>query len=112
MTGRLATMGIRVCQLRVGHSLQRVDPTNHSRRLNQLHRLTNPIPYRCQYFGEKIHVDQNEKMVQFGVTHVCGVDGYSGKIVGFITMPIKNCVTIYEHLYRLEGIRLKLIINQ
>ncbi len=51
--------------------------------------------------GEKIHVDQNEKLVQFGVTCVCGIDGYSGKIIGFITMPIKDCVTIYEYFCRL-----------
>lgn len=42
------------------------------------------------YFGEKLHIDQNEKMVMFGVTHVCAVDGYSGKIVGFVSMPVKN----------------------
>ena len=100
MTGLLAAEGIRVCQLRVGRSLKRVDPENHSKRHRQLHRNTNPVPYRCEYFGEKIHVDQNEKITLFGVTHVCAVDGYSGKIVGLITMPIKNCVTVYEHLYK------------
>ena len=28
------------------------------------------------------------------------VDGYSRKGVGFITIPEKNAVAIYEHLYR------------
>uniref|UniRef100_A0A1X7SZW7 MULE transposase domain-containing protein n=1 Tax=Amphimedon queenslandica TaxID=400682 RepID=A0A1X7SZW7_AMPQE len=36
-----------------------------------------------------------------GVTHVCVVDGYSGKIVCFITMPVKNNVEIYTHLFRM-----------
>lgn len=48
----------------------------------------------------KVHIDQNEKLVMFGVTHVCAVDGYSGKIVGFATMARKNNALIYEHLYR------------
>ena len=51
-----------------------------------------------KYFGEKLHIDQNEKPVMFGVTHVCAVDGHNGRIVGFVTMPIKN-ITVYECLY-------------
>ena len=99
MTGLLASEGMRVCQLRVGQALQRVNPHHHHRRLTRAHRATNPISYRADYFGEKIHIDQNEKLVMFGVTHVCAVDGYSGKIVGFVSMPVKNNVVIYEHLY-------------
>jgi hypothetical protein len=38
--------------------------------------------------------------VMFGVTHICAVDGYSCMIVGFVTMPIKNNVEIFAHLYR------------
>ena len=34
----------------------------HRRRQYQLHRPTNPIPYRCNYFGETVHIDQNEKL--------------------------------------------------
>ena len=100
MTGLLAANGIRVCQTRVGESLKRVDPINHSRRQYQLHRRINPTPYRCSYFGEKVHLDQNEKLVLFGVTHVCAVDGYSGRIVGYATMAIKNCMIVYEQVYR------------
>lgn len=37
-----------------------------------------------------------------GVTYVCAIDGYSGMIVGFITIPVKNNVLIilYQQLYR------------
>lgn len=63
-------------------------------------RHTNPIPYHAEYFGHKLHIDQNEKLVMYGVTHVCAVDGYSNKIVGFVTMPIKNNLEIYTHLYQ------------
>lgn len=27
------------------------------------------------------------KLVLFGVTHICAIDGFSGMIVGFVTMP-------------------------
>ena len=100
MTGLLAADGIRVCQLRVGNSLQRVDPVSHHKCYTTTYRLTNPIPYQSSYCGEKLHVDQNEKLVLFGVTHVCAVDGHSGKIVSFVTMPVKNNAIIYEQMYR------------
>lgn len=81
MTGLLAGDGIRACQLRVGRSLQRIDPVNHHRRQTVSYRLLNPASYRSQYFGKKLHIDQNEILVMFGVTHICAVDGHSGKIV-------------------------------
>ena len=99
MTGLLLAEGIRVCQLRVGQSLKRINPGHRQRRYTRTHRLTNPVAYRSDYFGEKLHIDQNEKLVMYGVTHVCGVDGHSGKIVGFISMPIKNNVTVYQEMY-------------
>lgn len=99
MTGLLLSQGIRVCQLRVGQSLQRVNPGYHRSRRTRAHRLTNPVSYRAEYFGEKLHIDQNEKLVMFGVTHICAVDGYSGKIVAFSTMPVKNNIVIYKSVY-------------
>lgn len=100
MTGLLASQGIRVGQRRVGESLKRVNPGYHLARRTCTARQLNPIPYHADYFGHKLHIDQNEKLVMFGVTHICAVDGYSGKIVAFITMPIKNNIEIYEHLYK------------
>ena len=88
------------CQLRVGKSLQRVNPDHHQRRQTRAHWLTNPVSYCSEYFGEKLHIDQNKKLVMFGVTHVCAVDGHSGRIVGFATLPIKNNILIYESLFR------------
>ena len=100
MTGLLASHGIRVSEQRVGQSLQRVHPGYHQVRRASTARQMNPVPYHADYSGHKLHVDQNEKLVMFGVTHVCGIDGYSGKIVGFVTMPIKNCVEIYSYFFR------------
>ena len=99
MTGLLASQGLGVSEKRVGESLQRVNPIyNYARRTNTACQI-NPVPYRADYFGHKLHIDQNEKMVMFGVTHICGIDGYSGKIVGFVSMPIKNCVEIYSNFF-------------
>ena len=98
MTGLLASEGFRIAEKRVGASLKEVNPIYHSRRVTRTQSL-NPVPYSAKYFGEKIHIDQNEKLVQFGVTHVCAVDGYSGMIVGFVTMPLKNNRIIYEELF-------------
>ena len=45
-----------------------------------------------------MHFDQNEKLAMYGVTHVMAVDGFSRKIVGMITIPVKNSVAIYHTL--------------
>lgn len=100
MTGLLASQGFKVSQQRVGLSLKRVGQYHHSRRQNTIQRLINPIPYTAAYFGEKLHIDQNEKLVLYGVTHVCAIDGFSGKIVGFVSMAVKSNSIIYEKLYR------------
>ena len=100
MVGLLAAPGIHVSSRRVGESLARVSPEHHRRRATETERQTNPIPSSAKYFGHKVHIDQNEKLVLFGLTHVCAVDGYSGMIVGFATIPVKNNSLIYEHLYR------------
>ena len=100
MTGLLASQGLKVSQMRVGESLRRNNPQYHHQRRNSTARRLNPISYSAEYFGHKMHVDQNEKLVMYGVTHVCARDGYSGKVVAFITMPVKNNKEIYKHLFR------------
>ena len=85
---------------RVGRALAMVSPAETEVRRTSTRRAVNPIPYRADYFGHKLHIDQNEKISMFGVTHVCAIDGYSGRIVGFVSMPIKSNQIIYEFLYR------------
>ena len=101
MTGLLASKGIKVSENNVGKALQTVQPEYHLSRCTATARLMNPVPYHADYFGHKLHVDQNEKLVMYGVTHIGAIDGFSGKVVEFISMPIKNNVEIYTHLYRL-----------
>lgn len=101
MTGLLASEGVRVGMRRIGRALREVNPGYQSARATRATRRLNPVPYHASYFGQKLHIDQNEKLVMFGVTHICAIDGFSGKIVGFVSMPIKNNVEIYRHLFRL-----------
>lgn len=100
LQGLLRAEGIHVSQRRLGRSLQRTFPLVHSRRTQTHGRLLNPIPYRAEFFWEKIHFDQNEKLVMYGIVHVIAVDGFSRKIVGFSTMPHKNLITIFGTIYR------------
>ena len=100
MTGYLLSKGERFSENRVRLSLQRVGPESHERRRSDTIDKTNPIPYTAFYFGHKYHLDQNEKLIRYGVTRVMMVDGYSGFIVSYATMPIKNNLIIYEAVYR------------
>lgn len=99
MSGLLRAQGWCVGENRVGDSLQRVHPSYYHSRRVETTRHMNPLPYVANYFGHKLHIDQNEKIGMFGVTHILAVDGFSGKIVSLVTMPIKNCSLIYEHVY-------------
>ena len=94
MKGLLATKGLQVSEKIVGASLQRV--CCRGQYINGF----NPVRYAANYFGHKIHMDQNEKLIAFGVTHVLAHDGYSGMIVGYMSLPVKNNVAIYEAVFR------------
>ena len=103
MTGLLSSKGMKISEQRVGEALKEVHPKYHQQRQRGTVQNLTPIPYKADYFGHKLHIDQNEKLGMYGVTHICAIDGFSRKIVGFITMPIKNNLEIYEHLYRYGG---------
>jgi len=81
--------GIIFAETRVGKALAKVNPRYHNRRRNHTARLINPIPYRADYFGHKLHVDQNEKLARYGVTHVAATDGHSRFVVAHSIMPIQ-----------------------
>ena len=98
--GFLHSRGIRVWDKRIGEALRVVAPGYHSRRQSLAIRQINPIPYYAECVGHKLHIDQNEKLVMYGATHVAAVDGYSGFILALITMPVKNNLLIYDHLFR------------
>ena len=68
MTGLLRSKGICVSEGKVRQSLKRLDPVSHQIRHETAVRLINPKCYNADYFGHKVHMDQNEKLKMFGVT--------------------------------------------
>uniref|UniRef100_A0A1X7VMB6 Uncharacterized protein n=1 Tax=Amphimedon queenslandica TaxID=400682 RepID=A0A1X7VMB6_AMPQE len=62
-------------EVRVGASLHNVLIQFVHRRRTATNRQLNPIPYMAECYGHKLYVDQSEKLVMYGVTHVCAVDG-------------------------------------
>jgi hypothetical protein len=71
----------------------------------------NPSPYFAEYAGQKLHMDQNKKVVMFGVTNFCVMNGYSDKIVGFSAMLLKDNVVIYDEVYRKTKQNIYIIFN-
>ena len=87
-------------QRRVASAMRQVVPHPFYRRRQRTAEQVNPIRYHARYFGHKIYLDQNEKLVMYGVTYVLCRDGYSGKILAGAIMPRNNDLTIYETVYR------------
>ena len=75
ITGLMSSRGIHVSQQRVGESLSRVSPAYQEARSTATAHQTNPVPYSADNAGHKLHVDQNEKLVMYGVTPACGSSG-------------------------------------
>uniref|UniRef100_A0A1X7V173 Integrase core domain-containing protein n=1 Tax=Amphimedon queenslandica TaxID=400682 RepID=A0A1X7V173_AMPQE len=100
MRGYLLSKGFRISERNISSALKVVDPISYEERRNNSLDRTNPIPYRPRYYGHKLHVDQNEKLILFGVTLVMARDGFSGKIISYGVMPIKNNIAIYDLIYR------------
>ena len=77
----------------------KASPASHQIRHETAGKSLNPKRYNADYFGHKVHMDQNEKLKMFEVNHVMARDGYTGMIVTFYTMPVKNNLIIYDEIY-------------
>ena len=100
MPGSLRSMGVSIWERKVRDALKKICPSTQAERCMQTGRLFNPKVYKADYFGHKLHVDHNEKLVMYDVTHVVARDGYSGMITGYTTMAIKSNLTIHEKMFR------------
>ena len=87
---------VAIAEKRVGTALSLVSPRYTAQRRTSPTRVVNPIPYRADYFGHKLHIDQNEKLMMYEVTHVAATDEHSRYVVAGTTMPVKNNLTIYR----------------
>lgn len=70
--GYMASGGITAGDKRVGRALSVVSPLYQAQRNSNTARQTNPFPYHADYFGHKLHMDQNEKLAMYGLTEVRG----------------------------------------
>ena len=89
MTGRLRSMGVSILERKVGNALKKICPSTQAERCMQAGRSFYLKVYKADYSGHKLHVDQNEKLLMYGVTHVVARNGYFGIITGYTTMTIK-----------------------
>ena len=100
LTCYLRSMGTSISENAVAKVMKKIYPYHASEKHFKAARNLNPKPYHADYFGQKLHVDQNEKLVMYGATHVIARDGYSGMVVVIATMAIKSNLTIYEQIFR------------
>ena len=59
----------------------------------QARRSLNPKVYKADYFGHKLHVDQNKNLIldTYNVqSHVIARNGYSEIITGYTTVTVKS----------------------
>ena len=63
MTGYLrGAKQVMAGEVRVGTILRELNPSASSRRAETAGRSLNPRTYHADYFGHKLHFDQNEKL--------------------------------------------------
>lgn len=100
MTGMLRAAGFRLGERSVRQAQILMKPVYTQMRREGTASQMNPHVYPTEYVGQQLYMDQNEKLNDFGVTEVLASDSFSGKILGFSVMPIKNNLTIYDEIYR------------
>ena len=113
MTGYLAQKhDVHVGNKSFGKALAKVCLQHHVQRKTNTAKSLNPIPYRSDYFGHKRHMDQKEKLVIYGVTHILAIDGHSRFIASFSTMPIKNNAIIYDKVYVFNSLEFQTLFEE
>ena len=74
--------------------LKEANPVALEARINDTLDTANPTPYFVPTFGYKGHIDQNEKLVRYGVVHAVFRGGFSGSIENWISLPSKNPIKL------------------
>ena len=96
MTGYIRSNNEIASEQRVRKSMMAVEPHNHAIRVSDGQRRFNAVPYNSQYFGHKIHVDLNEKLVHFGVVLIGAIDRFSGMIIDIMVAHRKNNLDVCQ----------------
>ena len=63
LTGYLRSKGTSIPENTAAKVMKKICPYHASERHFKAVRNLNPKPYHVDYFGKKLHVDQNEKLV-------------------------------------------------
>ena len=63
MKGIMCSKGYNISERRISQSLIRVAHESYEQRRQDTHDKLNPIPYVARYYGHKLHIDQNEKLM-------------------------------------------------
>ena len=63
-------------------------------------KVKNPVSFSADYFGHKLDLDQNEKLIRYGVTHVVATDRRKRFVVAASKLPIENNIVYYDEIYR------------
>lgn len=99
IAGTIRSKCICVSEGVVVKAMEAVAPDAVKTRLSSSSHKMNPKAYKADYFDQKLHIDQNEKLCMCGVTHECARDGYSGMVVAFVVMLVKNNKVIYDKVF-------------
>ena len=99
LKGYLSFKGISTSERKLKNVLPRISPQWHMARQQNSHECSNPSIYIANHFGHKLHIDQNKKLVNYGVTYVLARDGCSSKIVGVAIIPQKKNNGIIMRMY-------------
>ena len=100
LQGYLRTKSVNISVKNINKILKESNPTAFTPRKNDNLDKINPTPYFSPSFGYKGHIDQNEKLVRYGVVHAVFRDGFSGSIENWTTLPSKNPIQLYSQFYR------------
>ena len=67
MKGFLKSKGIDAGDRRVGKVLSLVSLVNQMAGCTNVQRNINSVPYKADYLGHKLHIDQNEKVAMYSM---------------------------------------------
>ena len=113
LTGALRAQGVHASEMRVRRAIMEAYPVNHAIRVTNGHRRFNPVPYNSQYFGHKLHLNLNEKLVDCVL--IGAIDGYSGMLMACFAVHRKSTVDVcqmYRDLITSVGIWDQIRVNQ
>lgn len=70
--------------------MKHIPPLHQQARNNNTATILNPISYQTDYFGHKLHLDLNKKLVMYGVMLVSVVNGHSRFVTAAKCMATKT----------------------